>query len=163
MVLKNICPPALIYLVFSLTQVGIDTVQGMYNIAFVKIWVTMIFTILLNFLCESGLGVISWLIVFLPFMLMTVIVTMLLFMFGLNPSTGRISTFNKKSETKLTRQERSAIGVAEDLASKMPPNNNFSKHNSKHNSKISPPERQVLTDMVQNRTKLQRDPLQKGY
>ena len=80
-------------------------------------------------------------------------------MFGLNPSTGKISTFNKKSGTRLTRQERSAIGVAEDLASKMPPNNNFPKHNSK----ISPPERQALTDMVKNHTKLQRDPLQKGY
>ena len=67
MVLKTICPPALIYLVFSLTQVSIDTMRGMYNLAFIKIWVAFVFTVLLNYLCLSGLGVISWLIVFITF------------------------------------------------------------------------------------------------
>ena len=89
MVLQQICAPALIYLVFSMTQVVIDTVKGTYNIAFIKLWVTLIFTILLNFLCNKGLGIISWIIVFIPFILMTVIVTMNLFMFGLDPITGR--------------------------------------------------------------------------
>ena len=50
MVLQDICPPALIYLVFSTTQVIIDTVKGSYNVALVKLWVTLIFTILLNFI-----------------------------------------------------------------------------------------------------------------
>jgi len=159
MIVNTICTPALIYLIFSVAHVLIDTFKGLYNTALIKIFLTIFFTFILNYLCQAGLGILSWLIIFVPFILMTVIVTMLLFMFGLNPSTGRISTFNKKSRPKLTRQERSAIGVAEDLASKMPPNKKFSKHNSK----ISPSERQVLTDMVQNRTKLQRDPLQKGY
>ena len=53
-------------------------------------WVTLVFTILLNFLCKTGLGIISWLIVFIPFILMTVIVTMLLLLFGLDPRTGRL-------------------------------------------------------------------------
>ena len=89
MVLQSICAPALIYLVFSMTQVVVDTVKGMYNIAFIKIWVTLLFTILLNFLCNKGLGIVSWIIVFIPFILMTVIVTLLLIMFGLDPITGR--------------------------------------------------------------------------
>ena len=89
MVLQEICAPALIYLVFSITQIVIDTVKGMYNVAFVKLWVALIFTILLNFLCNKGLGIISWIIVFIPFILMTVIVTLLLLMFGLDPLTGR--------------------------------------------------------------------------
>ena len=89
MVLGSICPPALIYIMFSLTQITIDTFKGMYNTAFVKFWVAMIFTILLNFLCESGLGIVSWFIVFIPFILMTVIIILLL-VFGLNPSTGKI-------------------------------------------------------------------------
>ena len=90
MILNKICPPALIYLVFSLTQIIIDTIKGLYNTAFLKIWVTGIFTILLNFLCERGLGIISWFIVFVPFILMTLIVSILLLMFGLDPSTGKI-------------------------------------------------------------------------
>ena len=83
MVFSQLCPPALIYLVFSITQVVIDTVRGMYNTALMKIWVAVIFTILLNYLCSLGLGTISWFIVFIPFILMTVIVAILLLMFGL--------------------------------------------------------------------------------
>ena len=89
MVLRQICAPALIFLVFSLVQIVIDTIKGMYNMAFIKIWVAMIFTLLLNYLCSQGLGVISWIIVFIPFILMTVIVTLLLVVFGLDPLTGK--------------------------------------------------------------------------
>ena len=91
MVLRQICPPALIYLIFSITQVSIDTVQGSYNTALVKIWVAFVFTVLLNYLCMNGLDVVSWLIVFIPFILMTVIVSMLLVMFGLDPTTGKLN------------------------------------------------------------------------
>ena len=49
----------------------------------------IIFTILLNILCDMGLGIISWFIVFIPFIFMTVIVTLLLFVFGLDPKKGK--------------------------------------------------------------------------
>jgi len=91
MVLSAICPPALIYLVFSVTQISIDTFQGMYNTAFAKVWVSLIFTIVLNYLCSQGLGIISWFIVFIPFTLMTLIISILLYLFGLDPATGRIN------------------------------------------------------------------------
>ena len=86
----NLCPPAVIYVIFSLTQIIIDTVKGMYNTAMVKIFVMIMVTILLQFLCQSGLNVISWIIVFIPFILMTVIVSILLYLFGLNATTGNI-------------------------------------------------------------------------
>ena len=54
MVFAQLCPPALIYLIFSITQVTIDSVKGEYNTALVKIWVAFIFTILLNYLCQQG-------------------------------------------------------------------------------------------------------------
>jgi len=90
MAFQNLCPPALIYLLFSITQVVIDTVKGLYNTALVKVWVAFVFTILLNYLCNLGLGIISWLIVFIPFLLMTLVVAILLLMFGLDPSTGKL-------------------------------------------------------------------------
>lgn len=65
-----------------------DTIKGRYSVAFVKVFVAFIFTILLNFLCVKGLGVISWIVVLIPFVLMTVIVTMLLLILGLDPVTG---------------------------------------------------------------------------
>tara|TARA_B100000674_G_C37895830_1_gene941288 strand:- start:517 stop:1404 length:888 start_codon:yes stop_codon:yes gene_type:complete len=94
MLFERICPPALLYLVFSITQIAIDSMKGLYNTALVKCWVTFIFTIILNYLCESGLGIVSWIIVFIPFILMTLIVAILLIMFGLDPSTGKISANN---------------------------------------------------------------------
>ena len=97
MAFQNLCPPALIYLLFSVTQVVIDTVKGLYNTAMIKIWVAFVFTILLNYLCDLGLGIISWLIVFIPFILMTLIVAILLLMFGLDPATGKIKVTDTKT------------------------------------------------------------------
>ena len=87
----NICSPALIYLAFSLTQIIIDTFKGLYNTAFFKIIVMVIITILLNALCQSGMGIISWIIVFIPFIFMSVIITILLYVFGLDPATGNLN------------------------------------------------------------------------
>jgi hypothetical protein len=48
-------------------------------------------TFLLNALCQGGLSIISWFIVFIPFILMSVIVTMLLYVFGLDVATGKLN------------------------------------------------------------------------
>lgn len=87
---SSLCPPALIYLLFSLTQIVIDSFNGLYNTAIVKIIVMILITLLLNILCQSGLGIISWIIVFIPFILMTVIVTLILYIFGLKSTSGQI-------------------------------------------------------------------------
>ena len=87
----KLCAPAIIYLIFSITQILIDTFKGLYNTAFIKIIVTVMVTLLLNILCDRGLGVVSWVIVFIPFILMTVIVSMLLYIFGLDAATGNLN------------------------------------------------------------------------
>ena len=87
----NLCSPALIYVAFSLTQIIIDTFKGLYNTAFFKAIVMIIITILLNALCESGMGIISWIIVFIPFIFMSVIIAILLYVFGLDPATGKLN------------------------------------------------------------------------
>lgn len=99
----NLCAPALIYVAFSLTQIIIDTFKGLYNTAFFKTIIMIIITILLNALCQSGMGIISWLIVFIPFIFMSVIVAILLYVFGLDPATGKLNiecdNCNNKSNT----------------------------------------------------------------
>jgi len=87
----KLCPPAIIYLIFSITQILIDTFKGFYNTAFMKVIVAVMVTLLLNILCEKGLTAVSWFIVFIPFMLMTVVVSMLLYMFGLDATTGSLN------------------------------------------------------------------------
>ena len=88
--MDSICPPALIYLAFSLTQIVIDTFKGLYNTAFFKFIVMVTITFLLNALCQGGMSIISWIIVFIPFMFMTVIVAILLYVFGLDAATGTL-------------------------------------------------------------------------
>jgi hypothetical protein len=87
----NLCAPALIYVAFSLTQIIIDTFKGLYNTALFKAIVMIIITILLNALCESGMGIVSWIIVFIPFIFMSVIIAILLYVFGLDPATGKLN------------------------------------------------------------------------
>jgi len=96
----KLCAPAIIYLIFSLTQILIDTFKGLYNMAFVKIIVATMVTLLLNILCERGLSVVSWIIVFIPFILMTVVVSMILYVFGLDAATGNLKKCDGASKTK---------------------------------------------------------------
>lgn len=90
--MTSLCAPAIIYLIFSLAQILIDTFKGLYNTALMKTFVMLLITFMLNMLCQNGLGIVSWIIVFIPFILMTVIVTMLLYIFGLDIATGTIHT-----------------------------------------------------------------------
>ena len=68
--LEELCAPAILYIAFSLTQIIIDIFKEMYNTAFFKFIVMVVFSIALNILCKRGLGVISWFIVFVPFIMM---------------------------------------------------------------------------------------------
>jgi hypothetical protein len=89
MIIDSLCPPAVLYLGFSVIQIIIDLFRGQQNVAFLKIVVMIIFTILLNQLCMGGLTIISWFIVFIPFIMMTYVTTILLYVFGLNPTQGK--------------------------------------------------------------------------
>ena len=104
----NLCAPALIYVAFSLTQIIIDTFKGLYNTAFFKVIVMVIITILLNSLCQAGMGVISWIIVFIPFIFMSVIVAILLFVFGLDPATCKLN-IKCDNNTTTTKQQGNLI------------------------------------------------------
>ena len=101
----NICSPALVYLCFSLIQIIIDVYKKQFNTAFFKFWVMIIFTTLLNILCERGLGVISWLIVFVPIIMMTIIIFTLIYFLGFNPGqTNKIFNIENKSNKPLVPQ-----------------------------------------------------------
>jgi len=124
----NLCPPALLYLIFSITQIVVDTMKGMYNTAFFKLIISLLFILLLNSLCQNGLGIVSWIIVFIPFMMMTVIVSVLLVIFGLDPASGKLNIYHKNKKIFDSRQELmqqniqnntgEVVGTATDLNAK---------------------------------------------
>jgi hypothetical protein len=98
----ELCTPAIIFIIFSLIQIIIDILKGYFNTALVKIIVMIIITFLLNLLCKGGLTIISWIIVFIPFIFMTVIITLLLFFFGLNATTGTLKTNSTNPYNNIT-------------------------------------------------------------
>jgi len=105
MALQGICTPALIYIIFSLAQIVLDATKGMFNTAFVKFWISIIITVLLNYLCESGLMIISWIIVFIPFIMMTVITSILLLGLGLDPYKGKLSVSGNGTNTDRSKYD----------------------------------------------------------
>jgi hypothetical protein len=72
-----------------------------------KIIVASMVTLLLNILCERGLTFVSWVIVFIPFILMTLIVTMLLYFFGLDAASGTLD-YTCKSQNSSTSTNSNA-------------------------------------------------------
>ena len=164
MVFSELCPPALIYLVFSITQVVIDTVRGMYNTALMKIWVAVVFTILLNYLCTLGLGIVSWLIVFVPFILMTVIVAILLLMFGLDPTSGKMKVKKKlNNEDEVLdyyKREDSSLGGIE----KSEQDNDINKESEEKVESLKEKEKRILSrTLLFYKDRVEDDNIEKYY
>lgn len=93
--LNELCSPSLLYLGFSLIQIIIDIIKNMYNTALLKFVIMIIFTLLLNILCNNGLTIVAWILVFVPFIMMTVITSLLLYVFGLSPYNGKLEYSDK--------------------------------------------------------------------
>jgi hypothetical protein len=110
--IEGLCVPALIYLIYGATRVIIDTYKGMYNLAFMQIWITILFTYLLNVLCRGGLGIISWIIIAIPFLLMSIIAAVLLMSFGLDPSTGKAVYMPQAGQPGPPGQQHAVSAVA---------------------------------------------------
>ena len=88
--LNTLCTPAIVYLVYSITQVIAKIIRQEYTPALIEIVVSVIFALLLNFLCSKNMEVVAWLIIFIPFAFMSIVIGMLLFLFNRDPETGRI-------------------------------------------------------------------------
>jgi hypothetical protein len=85
MILSYNCAPTLIFIGFSLIQIFIDLYKGVINDAFIKFIVMIVFSVILNILCDLGYKVIAWFLVFIPIIMMTLISTLLLKVFGTDP------------------------------------------------------------------------------
>lgn len=88
--LEKLCPPSLVYLGFTLVYIIIDVTKNLYNTAMIKFIIMILFTIILNFLCKNGFIITSWIIVFIPFIVMTIFTSLLLYALGLSPNKGMI-------------------------------------------------------------------------
>tara|TARA_Y100000741_G_scaffold360867_1_gene343844 strand:- start:1870 stop:3039 length:1170 start_codon:yes stop_codon:yes gene_type:complete len=92
MIISSKCAPTLIFIGFSLIQIIIDLYKGVINDAFIKFIVMIIFSVILNILCNLGYKIVAWFIVFIPIIMMTLITTLLLKVFGTNPDEKDLRT-----------------------------------------------------------------------
>ena len=72
------CTPTTFYLIFAGIQIFMDLINGIYDAAVVKFIIMIVFSTLLNILCMRNLGIISWILVFMPFILTTLISALVL-------------------------------------------------------------------------------------
>jgi len=84
-IINNLCGPAIIYLGFQIITIVINIYNKLYEDAIIQLFSTIIITLLLNILCKKGFATVSWLIVFIPFILMTLIISTIIFMFSIKP------------------------------------------------------------------------------
>lgn len=93
--LKNICNPAMLYLILSMFALFIMAVQnfqgdstyclGSYScnvssvslIFLIKFIYIIFWTWLLNIICKSGFPIVSWILVLLPFILLFIMISFL--------------------------------------------------------------------------------------
>lgn len=90
MFISNLCGPAILYIGFSLIQIIIDSIKNNYESALIKFIVMIVLSVLLNILCNIGFSVISWFLVFIPIIMMTIMSTLTLRIFGLEPDSETI-------------------------------------------------------------------------
>jgi hypothetical protein len=85
MLLNYLCPPALIYVVFFLIQIVIELGHNRYKQALVQTIICIIFTCILQIFCNADLSIVAWILVFIPIIMYTYMVLLILMVFRLNP------------------------------------------------------------------------------
>ena len=88
---ESLCAPALIFMIFGIAHVILSMFKLNNMIAMKQFLMTLLFTTLLNFLCERNLGIISWILISIPFFIMAFSTIILIFTYLSNKSG------NKKS------------------------------------------------------------------
>ena len=64
-----LCPPALLYLLYITVHVGLDLSLGLFVTAAAKVLMGVAGVVILDALCSVDLGVVSWVIVSVPFII----------------------------------------------------------------------------------------------
>jgi hypothetical protein len=67
--IESLCPPALLYLLYIVIQVGLDISLGLLLTAVVKLVMGVAGAVILNAFCSVDLGVVSWAIIATPFIM----------------------------------------------------------------------------------------------
>jgi len=68
--IDNLCPPAFLFLLYVAVHIGLDLSLGLYMTAGIKFFAGAVQIFLLNAFCKLDLGIVSWVIIAMPFLIM---------------------------------------------------------------------------------------------
>jgi hypothetical protein len=88
-----LCPPALLYLLYIVIQVGLDLSLGLFATAAIKLVMGLTGTVILDAFCGVDLGIVSWAIIATPF-IMTALATSISLGLGLDRMMAKYVTEN---------------------------------------------------------------------
>jgi uncharacterized membrane protein YhiD involved in acid resistance len=96
-----LCPPALLYVLYTTIHVGLDLSLGMYMTALIKAGMGVAGAVILDALCSVDLGIVSWAIVATPF-IMVALASSISLGLGIDRLASHVvkETFKLKSEEK---------------------------------------------------------------
>jgi hypothetical protein len=96
--IEELCPPALLYLLYIVIQIGLDLSLGLWVTAITKVIGGLAGTIILNALCGVDLGIVSWAIVATPFVI-TALATSISLGMGLDRMVAKYTVENFRGLT----------------------------------------------------------------
>jgi hypothetical protein len=67
--INDLCPPALLYMLYVVINIGLDLSTSRFFTAAVKVVMGVAGVIVLDALCSVDLGIVSWVIVATPFLM----------------------------------------------------------------------------------------------
>tara|TARA_Y100000389_G_scaffold195573_1_gene227188 strand:+ start:88 stop:378 length:291 start_codon:yes stop_codon:yes gene_type:complete len=83
-IFDKLCAPAIIYITFAMAHTLVAIAREDNKGALAQLLLGILITLLLQVLCIKGMSIISWIIVFLPFIFYTYIVLILYKIFGIS-------------------------------------------------------------------------------
>ena len=86
MFFSNLCSPALLYFVFVLIHVVMEMKEKNTKGAILQLLLGITMALVLQILCMRGMTIISWIIVFIPFIFYTYMMILFYYVFGVEPS-----------------------------------------------------------------------------
>jgi hypothetical protein len=109
--IDSLCPPALLYLLYTIVHIGLDLSLGLFLTALIKLVMAVAGVVILDALCGVELGIVSWAIVATPF-LMVALASSISLGLGLDRLAGiaaresftALTGDNKKNRDKLVSQ-----------------------------------------------------------
>lgn len=100
--IENLCPPAVLYLMYMAVHIGLDLSLGLYITAVVKLISGLAGVVILDSFCAVNLGVVSWVVISAPFIITALATSIAM---GLNLDKG-LQTLAKEHFTSENKEDK---------------------------------------------------------